>query len=139
MVAMINHWGELSNGERSFKNYLQYVGAKPLIELIMTTLGSNDPTSLWPTFLERLEEIAQAFFRIAVEDVLPKQLATLPRWVNVWAVSLDPSKWEADGLFKPESEARDYTLAYENIRDLVTGKLRLEGVIRHDHQPSAPM
>ncbi|HVG61505.1 MAG TPA: tryptophan 7-halogenase [Hyalangium sp.] len=139
MVAMINHWGELSKGERSFKNYLQYVGAKPLIELIMTTLNSNDPTSLWPTFLERLEEIAQAFFRIAVEDVLPKQLATLPRWVNVWAVSLDPSKWEADGLFKPESEARDYTMAYENIRDLVTGKLRLEGIIRHDHQPSAPM
>jgi hypothetical protein len=56
-----------------------------------------------------LEELAQVFFLIALEDTQPERMADLPDplWLNAWGVGLDPSKWEASRLFQPDTEPRD--------------------------------
>ena len=58
--------------------------------------------------LETVEEFAQIIFRLALEDTKPEMLqkiSSIP-WLNAWAISLDASQWEADGLFEPKSEPR---------------------------------
>lgn len=59
--------------------------------------------------MRRAEELAQVLFRLAIEDQMPERLAEIESagWLNAWAVSLDPSRWEQDGLFAPTSEPRD--------------------------------
>lgn len=64
------------------------------------------------------EEVAQVLFLLAVEDTMPEQMyrfGTNP-WVNAWRISLDPERWEADGLFAPKSAPRDLGPIREQIR-----------------------
>ena len=62
--------------------------------------------------MRSLEETAQVIFLEAVEDVLPDALNRFeqPTWTAVWlnsfALSLDPARWERDGLFEPRSPRR---------------------------------
>ncbi len=48
-------------------------------------------------------------FRLAREDTQPERLTKInsTSWLNGWAISLDASKWDADGLFEPKSEPRN--------------------------------
>ena len=68
------------------------------------------------------ERVAQAVFLIAVEDVMPEQLARFrqPVWLNVRALSLHPERWEADGLFNPTTPPRDVDEFYREMRKLFT-------------------
>ncbi len=61
--------------------------------------------------VDRVEELAQVIFFLAVRDVLPETLARFEgrTWINTEAISLDPARWERDGLFAPKSAPRDYT------------------------------
>jgi flavin-dependent dehydrogenase len=65
-----------------------------------------------------LEELAQALFLFAVEDVMPEMLEKLPPWLNAWAISLERNRWESDGLFKPSSPPRDIRELRGQIRGL---------------------
>lgn len=70
--------------------------------------------------MRRLEELAQVIFLLAVEDVLPEQLDRLRRapWLNAWAVTLQPERWEEDGLFRPGSAARPLEEMLGQLRGL---------------------
>lgn len=70
--------------------------------------------------MQRLEEFAQVIFLIAVEDVHPDQLARVAKfgWLDAWAISLDPERWEPDGLFRPTSAARPLEPLRAQVRDL---------------------
>lgn len=59
--------------------------------------------------LARMEEFIQVVFWMAVRDVMPENLAALPDplWVNPWAISLNPERWEQDGLYRPKTVPRD--------------------------------
>ena len=59
--------------------------------------------------MELFEELAQVLFLVAIADVLPEEAHRFakPTWLNAWSVSLDPSRWERDGLFRPQSPARE--------------------------------
>jgi flavin-dependent dehydrogenase len=71
-----------------------------------------------------IEELAQALFLIAVEDVMPEQLHRFPKdtWLNAWHVGLDPERWDSDGLFAPESAPRDFGPIREQIRALLRNR-----------------
>lgn len=73
--------------------------------------------------LERFEEWAIELFYRAVEEVRPEALRDLPnpRWVNAWAIGLDPSTWERDRLFAPQSAPR----SLEPIRRMLTPGLSM--------------
>jgi hypothetical protein len=51
---------------------------------------------------------------------MPEQLHRFPKdtWLNAWHVGLDPERWEADGLFAPESAPRDLSPIREQVRAL---------------------
>jgi hypothetical protein len=72
--------------------------------------------------VDRIEELAHIIFRMAVRDVLPDQAQTLEdvRWINTEAISLDPARWEKDGLFAPKTAPRDYRRHEEEIVRLFT-------------------
>jgi flavin-dependent dehydrogenase len=56
--------------------------------------------------VERLDELAQVLFRQAVEECIPEQVLAhfqLPQNINPWGMSLDPARWEADGLYEPRT------------------------------------
>lgn len=59
--------------------------------------------------MDIFEELAQALFLLAVEDIMPDQLEPLlnANWLNAWRVSLQPERWTRDGLFRPHTEPRD--------------------------------
>jgi hypothetical protein len=57
--------------------------------------------------LDRLEELAQVLFWQAVSECRPEHAPADDRaWINAWAISLDPARWESDGLFRPATEPR---------------------------------
>ncbi len=74
---------------------------------------------------ENLEELAQAIFLLALEDTMPEKLALLPRpiWLNAWAISLDPNKWEEEGLFDPKTKPRDLQPIINALHSKFTKKL----------------
>ncbi|HYX24287.1 MAG TPA: tryptophan 7-halogenase [Thermoanaerobaculia bacterium] len=69
---------------------------------------------------ERIEELAQVIFLLAVECALPEKahLFTDRPWLNVAAISLDSERWEEDGLFRPKTKPRALGGLEEEIRSL---------------------
>jgi hypothetical protein len=59
--------------------------------------------------MELFEELAQVLFLVAAADVLPEEAHRFarPTWFNAWSIGLDPNQWEEDGLFRPQSPARE--------------------------------
>jgi hypothetical protein len=74
--------------------------------------------------LEIFEELAQVIFLLAVEDTMPEQLAMFPAntWLNAWAISLDAERWEADGLFQPQTQPRSLERVMQPLRKHIHSK-----------------
>lgn len=72
----------------------------------------------------KLEEFSQVVFLLIVEDVMPEKLAIIPKpvWLNAWAMSLSPDKWQEDGLFEPDSEPRELEDMMSQMRALYAFK-----------------
>jgi hypothetical protein len=70
--------------------------------------------------LARMEEFLQVVFLMAVRDVMPEKLAALPDplWVNLWAIGLNPERWEQDGLYRPKTAPRDLSEMRAQIEQL---------------------
>jgi flavin-dependent dehydrogenase len=70
--------------------------------------------------LARMEEFLQVVFLMAVRDVMPEKLAALPNplWVNLWAISLSPERWEQDGLYRPKTAPRDLSEMRAQVKQL---------------------
>ena len=66
---------------------------------------------------------------LLVGDVHPDRLDDLPDppWVHAWGIGLDPSKWESDRLFAPQSAPR----SLEPIRRMLTPGLTVEDTVLH--------
>jgi hypothetical protein len=74
--------------------------------------------------VDRVEELAQVIFFLAVRDVLPESLPRFhsTRWINTEAIGLDPDRWERDGLFAPKTAPRDYSGLEAEIGRLLMAK-----------------
>ena len=86
--------------------------------------------------MERFEELAQVFFLLAVEDVMPEYLGQFPDaiWLNAWGISLNPDKWQADRLFQPSSSPRDL----DRIRRQVRGLFRFDDLRSNVNDSTMP-
>jgi hypothetical protein len=70
--------------------------------------------------LDRMEELAQLLFWQAVEECLPAHMPkdrADPPWINAWKISLDPERWDVDGLHEPPTMAR----SLRPMRGMLTG------------------
>lgn len=72
--------------------------------------------------VDRIEELAHVIFLMAVEDVMPEEMARFAHrpWLNTMAISLDSDRWQEDGLFQPKTSPRDYSAIEAEMRRLYT-------------------
>jgi flavin-dependent dehydrogenase len=123
LQQLLTDWGAKTSGRCEFR-FIDFLNIPLFIDLrqrnLMPGKGADELVQDHVTNMEQLEEFAQAIFLVAVEDVLPEhfeRVQSVP-WLNAWRVSLDPEKWEADGLFQPKTPARDWSDIRQQIRSL---------------------
>ncbi|NEO99445.1 MAG: NAD(P)/FAD-dependent oxidoreductase [Symploca sp. SIO2E9] len=115
MQQLFKDWANQSLHRVNFE-FIDYLSIPFIDELRTRNLKSNQTESEiiqnYLTSLEIVEELAQVIFRLALEDTKPEMLPKIisTPWLNVWGISLDASKWEADGLFNSKSEPRNFNL-----------------------------
>jgi hypothetical protein len=102
--------------------FIDYLAMLPFVEKLRSSLKLNktaqEISEEYIDNLKILEELAQVIFLLALEDTMPENLSQFPSsvWLNAWAVSLEANQWEADGLFQPKSQPRDWHPVMEPLR-----------------------
>jgi len=115
---------EAKSSQRGTFDFIDFLKVPLLLDLRQRNLrGGKGAAELVDDHMfnmERIEELAQVIFLLAVEDVMPECLAQFssPLWLNAWGISLNRDKWQRDGLFQPTTEARDLTGMRQQIRGL---------------------
>ena len=81
-------------------------------------MSARTATRKEEAIMKTFEELSQAIFLLAVEDVHPGELSRLrdAAWLNAWAIQLDPAKWEDGGLFAPTTTPRPLDDVRRQIR-----------------------
>ncbi|MEG3439460.1 tryptophan 7-halogenase [Pannus brasiliensis CCIBt3594] len=71
--------------------------------------------------IQLFEELVQVMFLLALEDTMPEKLAQFSDnvWLNAWAISLDPERWEIDRLFRPTTKPRDLRPMMAQMRQII--------------------
>jgi flavin-dependent dehydrogenase len=73
-----------------------------------------------------LEDVARVWFLRAVRDTMPERAATLdPSRINPYAISLDPQRWQKDGLFDTKP-VKPHILIERDIQNYC-GEIKLKG------------
>ncbi len=109
-------------GGRLTYDYVNYLGIEWLAEHRRSNLREQESlealAARYRSNLELHEELLHAVFLIAVEDVHPEHLDRLKdvEWMNVQKLTLDPSKWESSGMFKPRTKPRPFRRLYTELR-----------------------
>jgi len=123
MQQLLIDWAKQAPGRCSFQ-FINFLKIPFLRELRARNLhpGKSAETIVADqvTNMERLEELAQAIFLVAIEDVMPEYLEQFPTplWLHAWRISLHPEKWHSDGLFHPVTQPRDLSPMRQQIRGL---------------------
>jgi flavin-dependent dehydrogenase len=123
MQHLFLDWAQKSPRRISY-DFLDYLSLPVMRELQLRNLrpgkSSEQLIADQARNIKRLEEMALAFFFLAVEDVMPERLDELLAhdWLNAWAVTLDADKWEKNGLFRPRTEPGEMSATYQSIREL---------------------
>ncbi|MBX7549166.1 NAD(P)/FAD-dependent oxidoreductase [Streptomyces sp. tea 10] len=114
IMNLFKEWARSYRGAFEF-DYIDYYDDVPTLARLFV---QNLPTADAPDFgsvltsirdgLDRIEELAHVIFYLALEDALPEHLDAVRArgWLNVTALSLNPERWEQDGLFAPKSRPR---------------------------------
>ncbi|MET8625853.1 NAD(P)/FAD-dependent oxidoreductase [Kitasatospora sp. NPDC004669] len=114
IMNLFKAWSPAYRGVFEF-DYIDYYDDLPTLARLFV---QNLPGPTTPAFgevltsvrdgIDRIEELAHVIFYLALEDALPEQLEAVRSrgWLNVSAMSLDPERWEKDGLFAPKSHPR---------------------------------
>jgi flavin-dependent dehydrogenase len=114
MLKLLQDWAGRYRGVFEF-DYIDYFDDVPtLARLFVQNLPGDRPPGFAEVLasirdgLQRTEELAHVIFYFAVEDALPERLEEVRSrgWLNVAAISLDPGRWERDGLFSPRTKPR---------------------------------
>jgi flavin-dependent dehydrogenase len=106
------NWSSKSLGNISY-SFIDYLEIPFVRELRERNLQLNKPEEELIkdhiANIELFEELAQVIFILAVADTMPEKLNEVMSagWLNAWAISLEPNKWQKEGLFKAKSSPRD--------------------------------
>jgi len=113
MMRLFEEWGQRpSNYTFEFVDYI--VDQPTLVDLHIRNLPKKDGDvrdiiSNIREAVDRIEELAQVIFFLAIRDQYPEKMALFENvpWINMAAISLHPDCWEVDGLFLPRTRQRD--------------------------------
>jgi len=120
--ALFLEWSVKAKGTFSF-DFIDYRTIPYLVEIHARNTLKYAPSEKIANYKysgEKLEELSQAMFLLMVKDTMPEKLEIFPEplWLNAWAMSLNPAKWQEDGLFAPHSKARDLRQMKSQLRTL---------------------
>ncbi|XWK89436.1 MAG: FAD-dependent monooxygenase [Phormidium sp.] len=124
MQQLFKDWANKSLHRVDFE-FIDYLAIPFIDELRTRNLKLNKTKSEiiqdYLTSLELIEEMAQVIFQLAVEDTMPEMLPKVidNSWLNAWAISLDPNKWNADGLFAPQSNPRNLNIIKQQVWEAI--------------------
>lgn len=109
MQRLFRQWAALPPGRSQYR-FIDYFTLRYLVDLRDRNLVSNKSLDRLvedaKVNMSVLEQVALALFLVAVEDQFPEHARDLrSRALNPYAVGLDPSRWEEDGLFQPEGRS----------------------------------
>ncbi len=123
MFRFLLEWKERSkDNHKATFDWIDYAKISAFKELAQSATQPEDgPHRMWRESKPVLEKMAHAIFLIALEDVLPDEFRRMqkPMWLNCRAMSLDPGRWDQDGLFRPDSPPMDWTATYQEMRSFV--------------------
>lgn len=125
MVKLFEDWLAMSPNTARFE-FIDYLSIPAIAQIFErafdTTRSAAELVEGTQAMADLAERVAHAVFLIALEDVMPEQLARFPQplWLNVRALSLHPERWEADGLFQPTTPPGDVLEFYQAMRRLFT-------------------
>ena len=119
MNQLFTDWCEKSRGNLGY-GYIDYLDVDEIRAMRERNLIPCKPVDDLDRDQELnmvlMEDLAQVLFRMAVADCCPDEAHRLEgRWLNAWAISLDPSKWEERGLFNPKSAPRDLSYLSDTL------------------------
>lgn len=123
MQQLFIDWAKKPSGRCSYE-FINFLKIPFLQELRVRNLQPGKSAEVivadQVTNMARLEELAQAIFLVAVEDVMPEYLDQFPAplWLHAWRISLHPEQWQSDGLFNPITPPRDLEPMRQQIRSL---------------------
>jgi flavin-dependent dehydrogenase len=121
---LFQDWAKKSCHRVNFE-FIDYLAIPFINELRSRSLKSDQTESeiieSYLSSLKLFEEVAQVIFQLALEDTMPEMLPKVNSncWLNAWAISLDPSKWETDGLFSPKSEPRNLDMIKQQLWEAI--------------------
>ncbi|QMU70031.1 NAD(P)/FAD-dependent oxidoreductase [Streptacidiphilus sp. P02-A3a] len=134
VMNLFKAWARDYRGVREF-DYIDYYDDLPtLARLFVQNLPGKETPSFGTVLasirdgLDRIEELAHVIFYLALEDALPEHVESVRSrgWLNTSVLSLDPDRWEQDGLFEPKSRPR------------LDEAKALEEELRRLYRPTAP-
>jgi flavin-dependent dehydrogenase len=133
MQKLFRQWASHSPGQLTFE-FLDYLNIPFVYEIHTQNLCVKPHDELIQRLrlnVQRLEELAQVFFLLAIEDVLPehRERFTPKGWYNAWALSLIPENWDRDYM-KPRSSPRDLEKLYQSFRSHYKFKDKTAGLQR---------
>jgi hypothetical protein len=124
MQQLFRDWSAMSLRRGSFE-FIDYLDMPFIAELRSRNLQSHKTEQELIddhiASLEMFEELAQVIFLLALADTMPEKLNDFPEdmWINAWAISLNPEKWEKDGLFRPNSQPRNLHPIKEQFQKVI--------------------
>lgn len=125
MQSLFDEWAAKTTQCFSF-NYINYLTI-PFVKAVYNRNVASNKTleelvadSTWG--LQILEQFAHVIFLMAVEDCCPQARPDLSEtaWYQTEAMSLNPDRWQADGLFNPTTEPQDPSNIYNQLRPCFT-------------------
>lgn len=130
MQKLLKDWfnaRQEGRGNLTFE-FFDYLGIPWVSDLRILNLRKiDDVDELATQFSDNMvafQELAQAIFLLAVEDVYPEHLAQLSEieWMNAWKLTLDPNEWETSGMFSPITDPGDFRTVHSQMRTLFVTK-----------------
>lgn len=125
LEAFFQEWANQTQNRIAFQ-FIDYLALPFLQELYArSTHRHADFTEVIANYrhaVAKLEELIQVIFLLALRDVMPEMVERLPDplWLNPQGISLDPARWERDGLFRPTTPPRDLSEVRQQLEALYT-------------------
>lgn len=116
-------WSKKTNRKNTFE-FIDYLRIPFVREIRARNLQSNKkPDEIVSDHILNMaifEELAQAIFLLAVEDLYPEVFARFTETIrlNAWAIDLDQKQWNQNGLFSPKSGGSRSQNVRKEFRDL---------------------
>lgn len=125
LEALFQEWASKTPNRFSFQ-FIDYLSLPFLRDLYRRSVARYDDFTQviahYQAAVQKVEEIIQVIFLLALRDVMPEAIAHLPNplWLNPLGMSLEPARWQSDGLFRPTTAARDFRELRAEIEALYT-------------------